>query len=165
VLINLGVHDLDLAAYLGGGDVTLRGAAGALSSETPGRTLAHVLMTTGCGAVANVYVDRTVPDKRRSITLTTTRWIYEGDLLSHRLVRRARDGGARSEVRYRFDEPLVAQAIALADALDGAAPRELATRGGRREGRGAPRSARRSGARRARRWRRSSCRLARRRPE
>ena len=127
VLINLGVHDLDLAAYLGGGDVTLRGAAGAVSSETPGEDLAHVLMTTGCGAVAHVYVDRTVPDKRRSITLTTTRWIYEGDLLSHRLVRRARDGGARSEVPLPLDEPLAAQAVALADALDGAIPRELAT--------------------------------------
>jgi predicted dehydrogenase len=127
VLVNLGVHDLDLAAYLGGGDVVLRGAVGAASSDAPGEDLAHVLLTTGCGAVVHVYLDRTIPEKRRAITLTTERWVYEGDLLAHRLLRRARGTSTRSEVPLPLDEPLAAQAVALADVLDGAGAREIAT--------------------------------------
>jgi UDP-N-acetylglucosamine 3-dehydrogenase len=127
VLVNLGVHDLDLAAYLGGGEMTLRGAAGASVSEEPGEDLAHVLLTTAGGAAAHVYVDRTFPEKRRWITLTTACWIYEGDLLAHRLVRTARDTGVRTEVPLPLGEPLLLQAVALADALDGAPSREIAT--------------------------------------
>ena len=59
--------------------------------------------------------------------VATRRWIYEGDLLAHRLTRTSRDAGVRTEVPLPLEEPLVAQAIALADALDGASPRELAT--------------------------------------
>lgn len=120
VLVNLGVHDLDLAAYLGGGEVTLRGAVG-------GSAFADVLLSVGGGAVAHVHVDRTTPHRRRSITLTTQAWTYEGDLLSHRLVRTARDTGLSSEVPLPLEEPLVAQARALADALEGGPAREIAT--------------------------------------
>jgi UDP-N-acetylglucosamine 3-dehydrogenase len=127
VLVNLGVHDLDLAAYLGGGEMTLRGAAGASVSDEPGEDLAHVLLTTASGAAAHVYVDRTFPERRRWITLTTAAWTYEGDLLACRLVRTARDTGIRTEVPLPLGEPLVAQAVALADALDGVPSREIAT--------------------------------------
>jgi hypothetical protein len=74
-----------------------------------------------------VYVDRTAPERRRSIVVTTSRWIYEGDLLAHRLVRTARISGARSDVPLPLEEPLLAQARAAADALDGVGSRELAT--------------------------------------
>ncbi len=127
VLVNLCVHDLDLAAYLGGGEVTLRGAAGASVSDEAGEDLAHVLLATPSGAAAHVYVDRTFPERRRWITLTTASWIYEGDLLACRLVRTARDTGVRTEVPLPLGEPLVAQAVALADALDGVPSREIAT--------------------------------------
>jgi UDP-N-acetylglucosamine 3-dehydrogenase len=127
VLVNLGVHDLDLAAYLGGGEMALRGAAGASVSDEPGEDLAHVLLTTSSGAVAHIYVDRTFPERRRWITLTTAGWTYEGDLLACRLVRTARDTGVRTEVPLPLGEPLVAQAVALADALDGVPSREIAT--------------------------------------
>ena len=126
-LVNLGVHDLDLAAYLGGGEMILRGAVGASFSGEPGEDLAHVLLTTAAGAAAHLYVDRTCPEKRRGITLTTGHWIYEGDLLAHRLVRTARDTGVRAEVPLPLGEPLLLQAVALADALDGAASRDIAT--------------------------------------
>jgi hypothetical protein len=56
--------------------------------------------------------------------------VYEGDLLAHRLVRSARTAsatGSRTEVPLPLEEPLVAQAIALADALDGRTSREIAT--------------------------------------
>ena len=124
-LINLGVHDFDLAAYLGRSPLALRGALrGALGG---GDDLAHVLFTTAAGAVGHLYVDRSVPARRRSITLTTPRWVYEGDLLAHSLVRSARAAGARTDVPLPLDEPLAVQALALADALDGGVAREIAT--------------------------------------
>jgi virulence factor len=127
VLLNLAVHDLDLAAYLGGGAATLRGAIGSPSSGASIEDMAHVLLTTASGALAHVHVDRTAPHRRRQITLQTPRWIFEGDLLGHRLVRTCTDTGVCTEVPLALDEPLVAQAVALADALDGAPPREIAT--------------------------------------
>jgi predicted dehydrogenase len=127
VLVNLGVHDFDLAAYLGGGGVCLRGAAGGPSSRAAGDDLAHVLLTTASGAAAHVHVDRTVPEKRRRIVLATSRWIYEGDLLAHRLVRTSRETGATTEVPLLLEEPLVAQAVSMADVLDGGPVREIAT--------------------------------------
>ncbi|MGH7296199.1 MAG: Gfo/Idh/MocA family protein, partial [Polyangiaceae bacterium] len=119
VLLNLAVHDLDLAAYLGGGDATLRGAIGAPTSGASGEDMAHVLLTTGSGALAHVHVDRTAPRRRREITVQTESWIYDGDLLSHRLTRTSRATGAPAEVPLPIEEPLAAQARALADALDG----------------------------------------------
>gem|GEM_PF-1394220 len=126
VLVNLAVHDFDLAAYLGGGEVTVRDAVGGAISGDAAEDLAHVLFDTTAGAVGHLYVDRTLPARRRSLALATPRWIYEADLLAHRLVRAARAGGARTDVPLPLEEPLVAQAIALADALDGGAARELA---------------------------------------
>jgi virulence factor len=124
VLINLGVHDFDLAAYLGGGDLTLNAALG---RGAAGADRAHVLFCTANGAVGHLLVDRTSATRQRTIALGTTRWIYEGDLLAHRLWRTPRTGGSPTEVPLPLEEPLAAQAGALADALDGEAGRELAT--------------------------------------
>jgi predicted dehydrogenase len=122
VLVNLGVHDFDLAAYLGESPLTVQAALGGANGD-----LAHVLFTTDSAAVGHLYVDRTIPAKRRSITITTPRWLYEGDLLEHRLMRTARANGVRTDVPLPLDEPLAGQALALADALDGVEAREIAT--------------------------------------
>jgi UDP-N-acetylglucosamine 3-dehydrogenase len=145
VLLNLGVHDLDLAGYLGRGEVRVRGGvgagagagvgggagAGAGGGGGAGEDLAHVLFSTDGGGVGHVYVDRTVPTRQRTVRLVTPRWIYEGDLLAQRLARTpAASGaarGARTEVPLPLEEPLAAQAKALADALDGGPVREIAT--------------------------------------
>jgi virulence factor len=127
VLVNLAVHDFDLAAYLAGGEAIVHGAVGGGASGASGEDLAHVLLATTSGAVGHLYVDRTLPLRRRGVVLATPRWLYEGDLLAHRLTRTSRDTGVRTEVPLPLEEPLAAQAIALADALDGATPRELAT--------------------------------------
>jgi hypothetical protein len=92
-----------------------------------GADLAQVVFETAEGAAGHLCVDRTAPERRRSIVATTSRWIYEGDLLAHRLVRTARVSGSRADVPLPLEEPLLAQARAAADVLDGAGSRELAT--------------------------------------
>lgn len=137
-LVNLGVHDIDLGAYLGGGDVSLRAATGGVSggSSGAGEDYAHLLFSTSAGAVGHLYVDRTATTKQRVLEVSTERWFYEGDLLAQRLARTSRgERGerntpaktARTDVPLLLDEPLLVQAIALADALDGGPVREIAT--------------------------------------
>jgi len=130
VLVNVGVHDLDLAAYLAGGGVAVRGATGSRASGSSGEDFADVAFSTAGGAAGRLTLDRTSPARRRSVAVTTSQWHYEGDLLAHRLVRTAR-GKARAQALAPLpipaDEPLVAQALALADALDGRTGRDLAT--------------------------------------
>jgi len=123
-LVNLGVHDLDLAAYLGGGEITLRGAVGSTSED---EDFAHVLFSVAGGGSGHIHVDGCSPLRERLIVLATGRWIYRGDLLAHRLVRSARGSSTRADVPLPLEEPLLAQAHAFADVLDGRAPRDLAT--------------------------------------
>jgi UDP-N-acetylglucosamine 3-dehydrogenase len=127
VLVNLGVHDLDLAAYLGGGEVLLRGALVGAQAGAPVEDLAHVLFSIHGGGVGHLYVDRTSPAKQRTIELNTRRWTYRGDLLAHRLVRSPRGGGVTTDVPLPLEEPLSAQATALADAIESGVGREIAT--------------------------------------
>jgi predicted dehydrogenase len=135
VLLNLGVHDFDIAAYLGGGEVQLRAALGHRAGSL--EDFAHVLVSMARGAVGHLYVDRTVPTRQRTILVSTQRWVYEGDLLGHRLMRAPRltSRGARpfspaqagrTDVPLPLEEPLTAQAVAFADALDGTGSREIA---------------------------------------
>jgi predicted dehydrogenase len=115
VLVNLGVHDFDLAAYLAGRGLILRAALG-------DDDFAHVLFDTGSGAVGHLYVDAAAPAKRRTIAIRTPRWTYDGDLLTPRLLRVPagirREIPPWREVPLPYEEPLRAQASALADALD-----------------------------------------------
>jgi predicted dehydrogenase len=126
-LLNMGVHDFDLAAYLAGCEISLHSAVARCAPGAKVEDLAHVLFTTAAGAAGHLYVDRTQVVRSRTVTWTTARWTYEGDLLGHRLWRTPRPSGERSEVPLPAEEPLVAQALALADALDGRPSRELAT--------------------------------------
>lgn len=133
VLVNLGVHDFNLAAYLSGGELTLRGAVGVgpAGNGAPGPDAAHVVFTTATGAAGHLFVDRGAPARERVVEVSTARWVYRGDLLAHRLVRVPRGrGDARTDAAplpLPLDEPLAAQAAALAEALDGATAREIAS--------------------------------------
>jgi UDP-N-acetylglucosamine 3-dehydrogenase len=122
VLVNLGVHDFDLAAYLGEPPLTLQASLG-----SEGGNRARVLFTMTGGSVGHLCVDGSAVTRRRSIALATPQWLFEGDLLAHRLVRTPRKSGTPAEVALPLEEPLAAQATALADALDGASPREIAS--------------------------------------
>jgi predicted dehydrogenase len=126
-LLNMGVHDFDLAAYLAGGEVRVHSAVARWAPGSNVDDFAHVLFTTANGASGHLYVDRTHTNRSRTLGVTTARWVYEGDLLEHRLWRAPLPAGERSEVPLPAQEPLLAQAMALADALDGRTCRELAT--------------------------------------
>ncbi len=112
VLLNLGVHDIDLVALLGGGPATLRRAEG-----NDARAL--LTLQAASGALARVRVDRNAPVRRRAITLATATHVYEGDLLAPRLLVTPRSGGRAELVPLHLVEPLLAQAEALHDALAG----------------------------------------------
>jgi predicted dehydrogenase len=126
-LANLAVHDFDLAAYLGGGEIALRGATGSRAHGAAGEDFAHAVFSTARGGAGHLYVDRTALVQQRSILLLSADWVYEGDLLHHCLTRRARDSSVSADVPLPLEEPLLAQACALADALDGRGTREIAT--------------------------------------
>jgi predicted dehydrogenase len=127
-LLVFGVHDLDLAAYLTRSQLDVRAAVGARMRPGGGaEDVAHVLFEAGSGAIGHVHVDRTSPVKRRTLAVATKRFVYEGDLLAHRLVRVARDRGAgawsrrpepATDIPLPTDEPLRAQALSVLDALD-----------------------------------------------
>lgn len=124
VLLSLGVHDVDLVAYLTGAPVSLGDVSGSANGDDEDH--AELTLLAATGAVTKVVADRTAPRRERTIELVTRGEVFEGDLLSPRLVRRAR-GGVRSLVELSDVEPLVGQARAFAGALDGVGPAEVAT--------------------------------------
>lgn len=119
-LVSLGVHDLDLVAYLTRSPLALRHAVGR-------DEVAHVLVRAANGAAGHVHVDQ-APGRapRRSLAVTTRAHVWDGDLLDRSLVRTCRATGARTVLPLDDHEPLAVQAEALADALDGRAS-EIAT--------------------------------------
>ena len=118
-LLNLGVHDLDLAAYLTQSPLSLRHAVG--DADT-----AHVLVRTASGAAGHVHVDQRALRRQRTLALTTRTHIYQGDLMVPSLTVTCRVTGRREFVTLGTEEPLVLQALAFADALDGDVSRTIA---------------------------------------
>ena len=104
-LMNLGVHDIDLAAYLGGGEVVIRSALPFGLSGAHEDFAAHYFFRRRRAQSATSSSIGIVPSKHRSISmLATRRAVYEGDLLAHRLVRTLRvekgsNGGAAAPRR------------------------------------------------------------------
>src|SRR5262249_8149460 len=104
ILLNLGVHDIDLAAYLGRSTVRLRSAEG-------NEARAPLAVSVGGGAVATIRVDRLADTRRRTVRVTTGTHIYEGDLLGGRLARISHRTGVRFDLPIdRATEPLALQA-------------------------------------------------------
>jgi len=127
VLLNLGVHDFDLAAYITDSRALARAAFGREDA-------ADILLSTARGP-ARVRVGRE-GERERRILVTTADAIYRGDLLRFRLTvnrhafgpseaseasGRGRDRGTDQELALETEEPLIAQARAVFDALDGRA--------------------------------------------
>jgi predicted dehydrogenase len=148
-LVNLGVHDLDLAAYLTRSPLGFGHAAGELGADGI-EERAHVLARTESGATVHVYVDQLPADavRRRTIALSTPTHVWHGDLLVPSLVRTCRATSAREAIPLDTEEPLLAQTLAFAaavrgGAVRGATPAEIATaRDGMRALRAAERASR-----------------------
>jgi predicted dehydrogenase len=111
VILSLAVHDLDLAGYLTAGAIELVEATGSAEAR------ARLVLACASGATARIWADCTAEARERSIEVTTAHQSWTGDLLAQRLVRRERGGGLAREVPLDSVEPLVAQALAVADAL------------------------------------------------
>jgi predicted dehydrogenase len=129
-LVNLGVHDLDLAAYLTRAPLVSVSATGDMGAEGL-EERAHVLARTATGASVHVYVDQKPrphePQRRRVVTLATADHVWRGDLLALSLVRVCRATGGSEAVPLDTEEPLLAQALAFASAARGGAATEIAT--------------------------------------
>src|SRR5215472_8220985 len=113
VLLSLGVHDLDLAAYLTGGPLEVREACGEPDAW------ARLSLVASSRAAVRIYVDRTARARERTIRVDTESALFQGDLLLPRLVRVDRASGEVEEIALCSEEPLAAQALAVADGLEG----------------------------------------------
>jgi predicted dehydrogenase len=127
-LANLGVHDLDLAAYLTRSPLVFQSAVGELAPSGLDER-AHVLGRTVSGAAVHVFVDQRPADslRRRMITVSTLTHVWHGDLLVASLVRICRATHAREAIPLDTEEPLLAQAQAFLAAVRGAPATEIAT--------------------------------------
>jgi predicted dehydrogenase len=125
-LVNLGVHDFDLAAYLASSPLALGSIASVVGAEPSGsgaEERADVCAASDSGAEVTVLVDQRPADglRRRTITLTTPTHLWQGDLLAPSLVRTCHLTGAREAIPLDTEEPLLAQALAFAGAVRGGA--------------------------------------------
>jgi predicted dehydrogenase len=127
-LVNLGVHDLDLAAYLTGSPLVVRSAVGELAPSGLDER-AHVLARSASGAAVLVFVDQRPADalRRRTLRLSTPTHVWHGDLLAPSLVRTCRSTSTREGIPLDTEEPLLAQAMAFLAAIRGAPHSEIAT--------------------------------------
>ncbi|MGO8997748.1 MAG: Gfo/Idh/MocA family protein [Polyangiaceae bacterium] len=130
-LVNLGVHDFDLAAYLTRSPLSLVGASrepgGGLADTADQR--AHVQARTSSGAEVHIMVDQrpSGSTRRRAIAIATPTHVWNGDLLAPSLVRICRATGGREAIPLDTEEPLLAQSLAFLAALRGVASNEIAT--------------------------------------
>jgi predicted dehydrogenase len=111
-LLNLAVHDIDLAAYLSGDEVQL-------SSAGQRGALCTIDLLGKKGWRGSIEAGRVSENAERSIVVETERTTYRGDLKNGSLV--ALDHTTKSErhIALPKDEPLLAQAAALAAAFRG----------------------------------------------
>jgi predicted dehydrogenase len=126
-LVNLGVHDLDLAAYLTRSSLSPARCTGERDRVFEERAYVHAV--TASGAHIHVRLDqRPVSQlRRRTIALATSTHVWHGDLFVPSLARVCRATGAREAIPLDTEEPLLGQAHAFYAALRGAASSEIAT--------------------------------------
>jgi predicted dehydrogenase len=127
-LVNLGVHDLDIAAYLTRSLLVPTSAVGKVADGGV-EERAQVLARTASGAAVHVLVDQRPADgaRRRTIAVSTPSHVWHGDLLAPSLARVCRVTAAREAIPLDTEEPLLAQALAFAAAIRAGAPREIAS--------------------------------------
>lgn len=110
IALNLGVHDVDLVEHLTGERVFGVEASGDGSLTRATMMAGTTRVTLRWGRLGH----------RRTIRVTTKHTLFEGDLLSPRLVAIDRASGVPTTLPLSAIEPLRAQALALHRALSGA---------------------------------------------
>jgi hypothetical protein len=78
---------------------------------------AELELETSGGVCARIAVDRVAAARRRTVRVLTNDAVFLGDLLAPRLAMSSLDGSRLEEVPLAPEEPLAAQAAALAAAL------------------------------------------------
>jgi predicted dehydrogenase len=121
VLVSLGVHDIDLAAHLTSCPMTLRDVVH-LDDDR-----ADIVLASTPGAIAWIHVDRRASQRERTLEVDTEGGVYVGDLLAKTLTYWPRAGGSPVSAELATEEPLVAQARAVARALHGGTEEVVAT--------------------------------------
>ncbi len=111
-LLNLAVHDIDLAAYLGRTEVEL-------SVARRRGALAAIELVAKTGWRATIDAGRTSELPERTLAIETASSSYRADLKGGTLVAVDRTTGERRPVSLPTEEPLAAQAAAIAAVLRG----------------------------------------------
>ena len=120
LLVNLGVHDLDLASYLTRSPLMPRTARGDDATV-------DIVLSAARGCRVAAHLSRT-GERERTVVLETRDRVWRGDLARFALAVTSRRTGEARKVALDVDtEPVVLQARALARALDGSLEPELAT--------------------------------------
>src|ERR1035441_7119060 len=111
-LLNLAVHDIDLAAYLSGDRVTL-------SSARENGLVCAVDLVGKKGWRAAIEAGRVTENPERTIVVDTPSTTYRGDLRNGTLVAIDRATSVERKIALEKEEPLLAQAAAVAAAFRG----------------------------------------------
>lgn len=119
LILNLGVHDLDLAAYLTHSPLEPRSASG-------GAQHADLALSASRGCAVRIHLGGAGP-RERSLRIETRDAIYRGDLLTFRVSVTSRRTGDTRAIAVDLAEPLIEQARAIQRALDGRREGEIAT--------------------------------------
>ena len=126
-LVNLGVHDLDLAAYLTRSPLSPASCTGERTTVFEERAYVHAVAASGAHIHVRVDQRPAGQTRRRTIALATSTHVWHGDLLVPSLARVCRATGVREAIPLDTEEPLLAQAHAFYAALRGGASNEIAT--------------------------------------
>ncbi|HEX7664777.1 MAG TPA: Gfo/Idh/MocA family oxidoreductase, partial [Polyangiaceae bacterium] len=111
-LLNLAVHDIDLAAYLGRTDVEL-------STARRHGSVAAIELVAKSGWRATIESGRTTEQPERTLAVETTRASYRADLRAGTLIASVRATKENEPIALPTEEPLAAQATAIAAVLRG----------------------------------------------
>jgi predicted dehydrogenase len=111
-LLNLAVHDIDLAAYLSEDRVEL-------SSASEHGTLCTIGLIGRKGWLGSIDAGRVTENPERTVVVETVATTYRGDLKNGSLAAIDRATQSERKIDLPKDEPLLAQAAALAAAFRG----------------------------------------------
>jgi predicted dehydrogenase len=123
IVTDLGVHDLDLIAYLAGSPlVDVKCVTGANLGAF--EDVAQIVVRTESGVVGSINSNWLTPYKSRRLFVATEKFAVTGDLMRFSVKTFAAISGAQSsysvdEPQIIFREPLVAQAEAFLGLLEG----------------------------------------------